>query len=307
MIARPMLAAKIGPDEIDRLKFPLLATPKLDGIRCLVLGGRALSRKLKLIPNLHIQAQISRYLPDGLDGELMLSKGDTFGDISSAVMSVDGEPKFRYHVFDYVTPGCGLDEPYANRVAKLKHWYKRDVDAPFVRLVEPKLIKTPTELEKYEWKTIAEGFEGVCLRTPESPYKCGRSTVNEGWLVALKRFVDAEAVIIGFEEQEENLNEAKRDEVGSLKRSSHKAGKRGKGTLGAFVCKPAEDDGSFRLTSETFRIGAGRGLTDVVRQEIWDNRAAYLGKLIKFRYQEHGMKDKPRIPVFLGFRDARDT
>ena len=46
---RPMLAAAVK--EAAGLPWPLVATPKLDGIRCLVRGGQALTRSLKLVPN----------------------------------------------------------------------------------------------------------------------------------------------------------------------------------------------------------------------------------------------------------------
>jgi DNA ligase-1 len=39
---KPMLATKC--ENPAALKFPVLATPKLDGIRCLKLGGKALTR-----------------------------------------------------------------------------------------------------------------------------------------------------------------------------------------------------------------------------------------------------------------------
>ena len=40
-ITKPMLAGKC--EHPDALSFPVLATPKLDGIRCLKLNGRALT------------------------------------------------------------------------------------------------------------------------------------------------------------------------------------------------------------------------------------------------------------------------
>src|SRR5574338_27430 len=98
-ITKPMLAATCK--NFAALRFPLLATPKLDGIRCIVKDGKALSRKFKEIPNRYIQGLVSR-LPDGLDGELMLrDEKATFQAISSAVMSEDGEPDFVYNVFDF--------------------------------------------------------------------------------------------------------------------------------------------------------------------------------------------------------------
>lgn len=108
---------------------------------------------------------------------------------------------------------------------------------------------------------------------------------------------------MGFEEQLHNANEAKRDATGKLKRSSAKGGKSGKGTLGKFLAH----DVNGRFPGVTLKIGTGEGLTDELRALVWAHRRSYIGRLVKYRYQEIGTKDAPRIPIFEGFRDARDT
>jgi DNA ligase-1 len=35
-------------------------------------------------------------------------------------------------------------------------------------------------------------------------------------------------------------------------------------------------------------------------------RKKLLGKIVKYKYQEIGVLEKPRFPVFLGFRDKED-
>jgi DNA ligase-1 len=47
-------------------------------------------------------------------------------------------------------------------------------------------------------------------------------------------------------------------------------------------------------------------LNDELRLSIWENPEKYLGKLIKYKYQNFGIKVAPRLPVFLGFRDESD-
>ena len=62
-----------------------------------------------------------------------------------------------------------------------------------------------------------------------------------------------------------------------------------------------------RLTDNLeFRVGTGKGLTNVLRQEIWDNQSKWLGKVIKYKHQAIGSKDAPRIAIYLGMRDERD-
>ena len=173
---------------------------------------------------------------------------------------------------------------------------------PNVAVVPTHTITDHDELDAYEAQQLADGFEGVMLRDPVGPYKCGRATENQGWLLKLKRFVDSEARIIDFEEQMHNDNEAETNELGLTKRSSAQDGKVPAGTLGKFV---VEEVGKAPWT-EPFRVGTGEGLTQELRLKIWKNRSLFKGRIIKYKYQPHGVKDAPRIPIFLGFRDPRD-
>lgn len=269
------------------LRFPQYATPKLDGIRCLIRNGEAITRSLKPIPNRFIAAKL-RGLP-AFDGELTV--GTNFQQSTSAIMSEDGEPDFTYTVFDVVAP----DRPYLERMGMMRE-YAHVFAEPFIQWLQPARVNTADELTALVDQHLTAGYEGTMLRTGDGPYKYGRSTEREGWLLKLKPMEDAEATIIGFEEQEHNTNVATRNALGRLERTSHKAGKVGKNTLGLLVVTNAQF-GEFRV---------GTGFDDALRAKIWHNQRSYLGSTIKFRYQNFGIKDKPRIPVFLGFRDVRD-
>jgi DNA ligase-1 len=54
-------------------------------------------------------------------------------------------------------------------------------------------------------------------------------------------------------------------------------------------------------------FGIGSGLDDKTREELWNNKEKYIGKLVKYKYFPQGVKELPRHPVFLGFRDEEDT
>jgi len=286
-IKKPMLAETC--EDLEKLNFPVLASPKLDGIRALKINNEAMSRKFIAIPNTHIQSLFAA-LPDGLDGELMVN-GQTFNQIQSSVMTEGGAPNIEYWVFDYVK--SSLKTPYEQRM--------KDLSAlalpPFCIKVIPKLINNVNELMICEAECLAAGYEGVMIRSPGSPYKCGRSTAREGYLLKIKRFKDSEAVVLDLKERMHNANEAEIDELGHTKRSSHKANLIPDGTLGKFVVRD--------LTSG-IEFDIGTGMDDALRQEVWDNKKNYIDKIVKYKYQEAGMKDKPRFPVFLGFRDPRD-
>lgn len=291
MITKPMLAGTL--EDTGDLKFPVYCTPKLDGIRCLIVGGKALSRKFKPIPNHHIRTTLETVLPDGFDGEVMIPGAD-FNTVQSKVMTMAGKPDFTYHVFDYVKDG--LDKPYLERVQDMASWtYVNFGDASFLRPVMPKKVEGIGEFFILEKRWIEAGFEGIMIRSAEGPYKCGRSTVREGHLLKFKRFVDAEAIITGFVEQMENTNDAEKDAFGRTKRSSAKDGMVPKGTLGAVVVD---------FNGDSLTIGSG--FNDEQRSHIWRNKKKYLGKTVNFKYQEAGKKDLPRFPIFRGFRPEFD-
>lgn len=300
MITKPMLAGtdKVLAKVIAAIKYPVLATPKLDGIRCLIVGGKALSRRFIDIPNYYVR-QMMKDLPDGLDGELMVPGAD-FNQVQSPIMTENGNPPFEYHVFDYVMhakPGIiqfdGLAVPYSGRIRNLEG---RELPA-FCKKVLPTLIENEAALLSYEEQVLSQGYEGVMLRQPDGPYKCGRSTLREGYLLKLKRFLDSEAVVLGFEEKMHNMNEKKRDELGHAKRSSHKENLVPAGTLGSLLVRDLK-------TGQEF--GIGTGFNDATRLLIWTNRDNYKGQIVAYKYQPVGMKDKPRFPTFKQFRDERD-
>lgn len=113
MIQKPMLAATL--EDIKTVKYPILCTPKLDGIRCLIVNGKAVTRNFKSQPNTFIRKHLENNCFEGFDGELIL-EGKQFNEISSVVMSEDGEPNFIYAVFDYYT---GNDKVYHQRIQTL--------------------------------------------------------------------------------------------------------------------------------------------------------------------------------------------
>ena len=218
----------------------MLATPKLDGIRCLKLNGRALTRSFKPVSNRFTREWIEANLPDGIDGELIV-RGTTFSETAGHIGRESGQPDFTFAVFDYVSDG--VDVPYICRMQELARLPRFE---HFEKIL-PVTIHNVEQLTAYEEQCLAEGYEGVMIRTPDSPYKCGRSTEREGWLLKIKRFEDAEAVVLETYEGMSNQNEAQRDAFGRTKRSSAQAGKVGRAELGGFVVRLMGSDVVFRL------------------------------------------------------------
>ena len=283
-IFRPMLATDA---DLDKLRFPLLASAKLDGVRAVVRDGVVFSRSNKPIPNAHVQKLFGKYTH--FDGELIVGDPTSkacYRDTISGVMSVDGEPDVKLYVFDHVGEPSHLYNFRAERLTKSKH----------VVVHEQVMCLTLEDILKYEEQCLDAGYEGLILRDPNAPYKQGRSTVKEGYLLKLKRFVDDEATVIGLEERMHNGNVATVNELGRTARSSHKENKSGRGDLGALLLRH----------SSGIEFSCGTGFTDGERGEIWANRDRYLGQLAKYKHFPVGAKDLPRHPVFLGWRDRRD-
>lgn len=308
-ITAPMLAATLKNwDKLDFQNNRYFATPKLDGIRALKIDGHLVSRTLKPIRNNYIREVLETILPDGADGEILVGAGTNFQETSSGVMSEEGKPNFIYYMFDLVNKDF-LDEFYVLRVNAMEHWFMEHWFAKtkilpvyrasdFVKLVVPFEIKSLEELKAYEEKCLSAGYEGVILRTYNSPYKCGRATEKQQWLLKIKRFADDEAVVIGFGEKMHNDNVAKTDALGHTKRSSAKDGLVPAGTLGYLSVKDLK-------TNVEFEIGSG--FDDNLRKEIWNNQVKYLGQVVKYKhFAITGTKDKPRFPIFLGFRHPDD-
>lgn len=291
---KPTLAATMK--DTSKLRFPLLASQKLDGIRAMVQGGRLLSRTLKEIPNKFIQ-ELYHNAPLNLDGELIVGDPcapDAYRKTVSLVMSDDkpldwfkGEA-IKYYVFDIFAP-----EQFDERMLIAATLASR---TPHCEWVFQKSILCTEELDAYEAEMLGKGAEGVMLRRYDAPYKQGRSTENEGYLVKVKRFVDSEAEITGVFEEMENTNEKQTNELGRSKRSTEKAGLVPKGTLGGFEVRDLK-------TGVDFSIGAG--FTAAERKEFWDKSP--IGQVVKYKYFPSGSKDKPRHPIYLGMRDRRDV
>lgn len=281
-VIKPLLAVKA---DFTKIVYPVLATPKLDGIRCLMVDGVAMSRSMKPIPNQYVQEQLKGL--HGLDGELMVN-GD-FNQVQSGIMKKTGEPDFTFHVFD----NWSLEYGYPLRLEDTE-WYCTN---PHVKILHPVTIKDEAQLTLYLDGCLELGYEGVMIRQPNSKYKFGRSTVKEGILLKIKKFFDDEAELLEIIEAQYNLNEQDYDELGYSKRSSCKENLVPAGTAGSLVVK---------WNNKTFRVGFGPGFTDSVKQELWDNRDELVGELVKFSYQELSKDGIPRFGKMLEIRHPDD-
>lgn len=284
---KPMLAATVT--DRNQLRFPFLASPKLDGIRCIIRKGEVLSRTLKPIKNKFIVSKLQG-LPD-MDGELIVGKStgeDVFNRTTRGVMSVEGEPSFLYHAFDTLHD---LRAPFHERLAAVPI-------AEYVMPVPHTTVSTPSALNAFEAQVLAQGYEGVMLRGIYNIYKCGRATAAENSLWKLKQFTDGELTVLQLLEGVINTNAAKVDARGSTTRSMAQGGMVPSGQVGTIV-------GVDLKTGQQLHISPGR-LTKDERQFYWQYPQLLIGKVVKYKAFGYGSVDVPRFATFQGLRDLDD-
>ena len=108
--------------QLELLKFPLICTPKIDGVRGWAPYGSILCRSMEPPANLHTRKLFNNPLLIGCDGELCV--GDPWNDsacrnTTSALNSIGGTPNVIWHLFDYVTRETFF-QTYANRLDRLQ-------------------------------------------------------------------------------------------------------------------------------------------------------------------------------------------
>lgn len=317
MSMRPMLAAKLKKGEtyddwVHRWEWPMIGTPKLDGIRTFVHPDSrygALTRTAKQVPNRALRAlfwELRHYIP-GFDGEMVWGDHESpdysFQRTVSEFMSQTGQLQdFKYYVFDQIVSG----ERYEDRIEKLQTKIETLKGAmsdfkDFLVFVPYRILHSYKDMCEYEAEMLELGYEGIMLRDPNGMYKHGRSTMLQQGLIAVKRFRDTEAEIIGMEALMRNQNEAIIDAQGLTQRSSSKEFKVADNLMGKLVLRGTKNSD---FPDVTFKLGTG--FTEAQRHDFWENFDDYKGQIVTFKYLPHGVKDKPRNLSFKGIRPVAD-
>jgi DNA ligase-1 len=281
-----MLAAKITEEQLKELKYPVLGSVKIDGIRCIANNRKAVTRKIIDIPNEYIRTTIikevgSLGITDCVDGEIGCTIDNRkdfdvydidYNTTNSCVRSFEGKPNFKFFLFDRL-----CSDQYINRRNSL-----HAVKTEHITVIPQVLLNSPDEVLAFEAEALKLGAEGIMIRTTYGPYKYGRSTGNtyqkcqlskreleEGILYKFKRFEQDEAEITGFEEKLINCNEAEIDGTGHTKRSTNAENMLAADTLGAITVVGI----SGKFKGVEFSIGSG--FDDATRDLVWKNKELY--------------------------------
>ncbi len=268
----PMLAHKYG-DQKDKISFPVLVQPKLDGFRCLAYrkDGRVVLQGRKVTfytaPQ-HIIQELEKVLDDDivLDGELYCH-GLSLQDIGSRVKKDHGEKtlELEYHVYD-ITRQSEQGQRQDNRLEHLKGWFNDEgahIDRD-VYMVETFVSHTHSHVALYHSRFASDGYEGAIIRTMDNEYEF--DTRSRG-LLKLKDFIDEEFEIIGV-----------------------KAGSGKAAAWPIFTC--ANEKGTKKKEFDVLPKG-----TDAQKRKMLKDGANLIGKQLTVRFHQwspYGQPEQPR-------------
>lgn len=314
---KPMLAPN-DKVNLDDIKYPILASYKLDGIRCLFIKGEMLSRSLKPIQNKQLKekmkplADYSREHNLILDGEIY-SPNITFQEITTFVMTHDFEDPVtikrykkiltipddvKFYAFDCVKED-NFNQPFAERLLYHVTSNKNDLQYKFdeiINVVRQDYLYSTKEVNDYFEEALKNGYEGLILKDPNGRYKYGRGTIKEGLIYKVKPFVTFDAEILHVVQATEVDPNAEK-KVNELGRSvtSKKKGDR------LLIDKAS----AFEVEYEGKRLKVTLAMTDEEKEAVWANRSTYIGKIIEYKGMLVGSKDVPRHPVMIRFREDK--
>ena len=130
------------------------------------------------------------------------------------------------------------------------------------------------EITKWLNYNIDHGEEGVMINILDAPYSFKRTSD----LLKVKKMLDIDLEVVGYEEGSGNFS----------------------GMLGAFLVRYKEGN----------IVKVGSGFSKELRQEIWKNPDAYIGRVISVQYFEETVNQQGgislRFPVYLDLRDSSD-
>jgi DNA ligase-1 len=298
----PVFSCQLAQDSADRptkLRGIKRLEAKLDGVRVLaVVQGMSVtlySRNGKVFENF---PQIAEAIMDyrkafqfgrGTGGRFVLD-GEIVGESFQKLMrqahrksdaQTDG---MVYHIFD-VLPVDALQEghwnvPQHKRIEWLESARSILMDeTTCLRIMNGLEVNLDTAeghdiMQRFAEDCVAQGFEGIMIKSMDAPYECKRSDFWMKW----KPTISVDLEIVGFEE----------------------GTGRNKNRLGAIICE-GEDHG------RRICVNVGSGLSDSDRDEYWANRDNLLGHLVEIQAdavtQNQDGSYSLRFPRFLRFRD----
>lgn len=204
---QPMLAQDYDKRK-DKVQFPIISQPKLDGVRCIVKSDGMWTRNGKeIISAPHIFEELKHIFEEHpdliLDGELYTSNTEVdFNTIISCVRKTKptqadlelSKQYIEYWVYDLPN----LKDEKWNTFTRLHNLgnFISHYDINCIKFVDDFILNSFEEIESKLQEYLEQGFEGQILRDPNSFYENKRSN----GLLKHKTFFDEEFTIIGYAE-----------------------------------------------------------------------------------------------------------
>lgn len=281
-----MLANKYfdNPSVVEGKEFAL--TTKIDGSRIVAIkeNGKVeffTRQGQKYIGLVDLEKELEARLEDNfvLDGELVAidtSLDDTYKNTMKLSRTKDAEKHgLKMLVFD-----CMSVEDFKTQHSSMLYYRRNGIlqsmfcfnPSKFFEVLPILYVgKDTSKIVEILDEQVDKGEEGIMINLTESPYVFGRTNA----LLKVKKFQDTELKVIGFEEGTNKLQ----------------------GTLGALICEYKNNT-----------VKCGSGFSDELRQEIWANQEAYLGKQATVKYFSESYDSKTglpslRFPIFMRFRE----
>ena len=294
----PTFTCQLATDSNDhqsKMKGTKRIECKLDGVRVLALCTKntvtLFSRNGKQFENFpDIQEQLNRIKhrisletkgPFVLDGEIV---GESFQALMKQAQRKDNvkTKDMNYYIFD-VIPLADFERGFWNaqqhKRTQMLEINQSEIEAESnLRIMPGMNVDLDTAqghdvMRRFADDAVAQGFEGIMIKSVDAPYECKRSSFWMKW----KPVMTVDLNIVGFEE----------------------GTGRNAGRLGAIICEGVDND-------RNIRVNVGSGLSDADRDEYWHSRDDLLGRVVEVAAdavtQNQDGTYSLRFPRFVRFR-----
>lgn len=308
---KPMLAPN-DKVNLEVINYPILASTKLDGYRCIFYKGQIVTRSLKAVQNKQLKEKfeiLRKYSEENnliIDGEIYSNK-ITFQELNKFFMSEDLESvrsikrygeiltipdHVKFYAFDCIQ-NDNLLMGFSERLKNLDIGMLKFKD--IVEVVKHEPVNSKEDIDNLFERVLEQGYEGLILRDIEGKYKCGRGTLKEGLIYKVKPFVTTDSKILDIVQATEVDPNAEK-KINQLGRSetSKKVGDR----------LLIEKASAFLVDYKGQELKVVIAMTDIEKKEIWKNKENYIGKIVEYKFMEVGMKEGglPRHPTSIRVR-----
>jgi len=289
------------PFDSPHIEYPLLGSPKLDGMRIKVMPDGLFSRThKKQCDRLHLHF---RRIVDAAKREDLVFDCELWSTqlAFNEIMTKKNLIRCQLYVFDMMTAAewyGGTERPFMERFDEYTRWCNK-LNWWRVKALDQTLIRNESELRELFGMCVDANLEGIVVRPAFSCYKHGRCTVNEGLMFKWKQWDTVDAKIVGYKLGTRMIEDAPRRQnpLGFLE----------------YVSSQEFREQTDRISTMEVELESGirfyAGWSQSTLLE-WPKTheeftKKYLGKMVEVRYH-YGSKDKPRTPAILRLRPDKD-